>query len=368
MSSEGKGRLGTPEVLDAIRKRSSNIQYIEPLRDPRWAKFVEHSPSASVFHSVGWLRALRATYGFEPIAVTTSGQRKELKNVLLFCAVRSWLTGSRFVSLPFSDHCEPLVENGEELRRLVESVEQIKEQQGVKYVEFRPIGMGLESMGGFQRSSEYCHHLLDLRPSLDTVFRGFHKDCVQRKIRRAEREGLTYETGRTRMLVHKFYDLFNLARKRHQLPPPPIRWFYNLVECMGNNASIRIASSGDRPIAGILTLSHGKKVVYKYGGSEAKFHRLGGMQMLFWKTIQEARQAGVEELDMGRSSCDEGGLIIFKDRWAARRAPLTYWRDPGMARSVADDTWAMGYPKRLFAYLPQSALTVVGNILYRHLH
>ena len=31
-----------------------------------------------------------------------------LENGFLFCRVESWLTGRRLVSLPFSDHCEPL--------------------------------------------------------------------------------------------------------------------------------------------------------------------------------------------------------------------------------------------------------------------
>ena len=33
--------------------------------------------------------------------------------------MRSWLTGSRFVSLPFSDHCEPLIECAEQIGTLV---------------------------------------------------------------------------------------------------------------------------------------------------------------------------------------------------------------------------------------------------------
>ena len=38
------------------------------------------------------------------IAFTTSRPNQELKNALVFAAVRSWLTGRRLVSLPFSDH------------------------------------------------------------------------------------------------------------------------------------------------------------------------------------------------------------------------------------------------------------------------
>ena len=39
---------------------------IDPTQDARWAEFVGKHPSASVFHTVGWLKALRSTYGYEP--------------------------------------------------------------------------------------------------------------------------------------------------------------------------------------------------------------------------------------------------------------------------------------------------------------
>ena len=346
--------------------RPAAIHCLDPLRDPRWSEFVSGHPNASVFHSVGWLRALHVTYGFEPIAIATSGQAGGIQDAVLFCSVRSWLTGSRLVSLPFSDHCEPLVDSGEALKQLSEFVERMGRRQGRRYVEFRPVAMDFESIVGFRKSSTFYHHRLDLRPSLDALFCGFHKDCVQRKIRKGE--DLSCESGRTELLVLKLYDVLRLSRRRHHLPPPPIRWFKNLIECLGGNVCIKIASKGGQAIAGILTLSHGKSMIYKYGGSDAQFHKLGGMQLLLWKAIQEAKEAGAEELDLGRSDCSNVGLIAFKDRWAAKRVPLSYWRTSGT--SIADLTeasWKVRYAKKLFAMLPDSALTAAGTFLSGHI-
>ena len=107
------------------------------------------------------------------------------------------------------------------------------------------------------------------------LHKGFHKDCIQRKISRAERESLTYEAGRSPLLLQQLYRLLQLTRSRHHLPPQPFEWFQNLVACMGKDVSIRIASKGSQPIAGIMTLDHGKKMVYKYGGSDVMFNNLG---------------------------------------------------------------------------------------------
>src|SRR5262244_2773877 len=95
---------------------------LDPIQDPRWAHLLEKHPKASVFHSVAWLRALRCTYGYEPVVFTTSPATSELKNGIVFCRVHSWLTGRRLVSLPFSDHCEPLVDRPEQLRFLIGSL------------------------------------------------------------------------------------------------------------------------------------------------------------------------------------------------------------------------------------------------------
>ena len=81
---------------------------IDPLKDDRWPELIARQPHASVFHRCGWLEALRATHDYEPVAFTTSAPTERLTNASLFCLVRSWLTGSRLVSLPFSDHCELL--------------------------------------------------------------------------------------------------------------------------------------------------------------------------------------------------------------------------------------------------------------------
>ena len=144
------------------------------------------------------------------------------------------------------------------------------------------------------KATTYCLHRLDLRPSLDLLYKGFHKDCIQRKITRAEREGLSYEAGRSDSLLHQLYALLQLTRSRHRLPPQPIEWFRNLLASMEKDACIRIASRAGQPVAGIMTMRHGKTVVYKYGGSDARFNNLGGMAMLFWQAIQEAKQTGAE--------------------------------------------------------------------------
>lgn len=345
----------------------TGVWAIDPLQDERWPDLIARHPNASVFHTAGWLRALQTTYGYEPVAFTTSPPSQALANAVLFCVVRSWLTGVRLVSVPFSDHCEPLVEHAEQFRKICVYVLSWGKKEQWKYIEIRSANPILSFGGGFSNSATYYLHQLDLRLSLDELYQGFHKDCIRRKISRAERESLTYETGRSESLTQQLYSLLQLTRSRHHVPPQPFEWFRNLVTSVGGDLCIRVASKAGRPVAGILTISHGKKMIYKYGGSDAQFNNLGGMPMLLWKAIQEGKQAGVEELDLGRSDSDNTGLIAFKEHWSAYPVPLSYWRYPEMAKSTLTEGWKARYAKQLLTRLPNGVVSLAGNLLYRHI-
>src|SRR5262249_20982544 len=127
------GKTSSPLPADKLQPGSRCCYPLDPLQDPRWADLVEKHPKASVFHTVAWLRALRLTYGYEPVAFTTSSSSDELKNGMVFCRVNSWLTGRRLVSLPFSDHCEPLCDSSEEINFLVRYLQTALLRQKWKY-------------------------------------------------------------------------------------------------------------------------------------------------------------------------------------------------------------------------------------------
>jgi lipid II:glycine glycyltransferase (peptidoglycan interpeptide bridge formation enzyme) len=238
---------------------------------------------------------------------------------------------------------------------------------GCKYIEIRPLGLQPAGESGLAQSKSFYCHTLDLGPAAAELFHGFHKDCVQRKIHRAEREGLVCEDGRSPELLRKFYSLQITTRRRQQLPPQPFAWFRNLAACMGDKLKIRVASKDGTPVASILTLQHRRTLVYKYGCSDKAFSNLGGMQLLFWQAIQDAKSQGLMEFDLGRSDWENEGLIRFKDRLGATRSTLTYWRYPASSAAQATSTWKRNAAKRIISCLPDACLSAAGNLLYRHI-
>ena len=343
---------------------------LDPTRDARWSKFVELHPKASVFHTVGWLQTLQRTYGYEPLAFTTSPPSDELQNGIAFCYVNSWLTGRRLVSLPFSDHCEPLCDSTEELDFLLRYLQAAREQQHWRYVEVRPINgiFGQLAEGvGFLPGAKFFLHRLDLRPSIEEVFTSLDKNSVQRRIQHAERAGLIQKCGRSEDLLHEFYHLFVITRGRHQLPPTPYAWFQNLIQALGEALEIRIAYKDGAPAAAILTLRFRDVLYYKYGCSDARLHKLGATPWLLWNAISAAKLTGANEFDMGRTEEGNTGLLTFKNHWVPVPKPLVYWNYPGISAVGSVEGSKMKLAKRVFSFMPRKLMALTGSLIYRHI-
>ncbi len=347
-----------------------DLYQIDPVRDPRWSEFLKRHPGASVFHSPGWLEALRRTYDYEPIVYTNSPPGGEIRNGLVFCRINSWLTGRRLVSLPFSDHCEPLFDSPEELGLFVGRLQPEVKSQALKYLEIRPINESFHRSGGlpgFRPARRYLLHVIDLRSDLHRIRQGFHKDSVLRRIRRAEQAGLVEKTGRSEALLSDFYRLLVVTRARHDLPPQPYKWFRNLIDCLDEGLEFRLAYMDKTPVAAILTLRFKDVTLYKYGCSDTKHKNLGAMPLLLWRAIENAKSNGAREFSLGRSEENNAGLVTFKNHWTKHFRPIVYWRYPGPASMELTENWRISVVKRVFAVMPNRALAVTGRFIYRHI-
>ncbi|HVU45142.1 MAG TPA: GNAT family N-acetyltransferase [Terracidiphilus sp.] len=343
------------------------LHCLDPLSDCRWDDLVASHPKASVFHQTGWLRALARTYSYRTMAVTSAPPGARLLNGLVFCEVKSWITGNRLVSLPFSDHTEPLLGGDDTACAMVEWLRLECRQQGWRYVEIRPLSNGINSAHVLPQSQSYWLHTLDLSISAEQLFCKLHKSCIQRRIRHAERQELTYKRGCTEELLNGFYELMMKTRRRFRLLPQPRTWFLNLMACMSPHAEIRLVSKGRKAIASILTLRHRGTVVYKYGCSDEAFHHCGAMPLLFWRLIEESKAEGATEIDFGRTDTDNDGLIRFKDSLGAIRRKLNYYRYPEGARQTASGALDLGAIRSLFSVLPDALSSRLGGMAYRHI-
>jgi CelD/BcsL family acetyltransferase involved in cellulose biosynthesis len=344
------------------------VGWLDPLRDRRWADFVAEAPGSSVFQTCEWLHALRREYAYEPIVLGVTDRRTgALRSGLVLCDVKTSLRRRTLVSLPFSDHCSLLAASSNDRALLLTTLRDEQRSGRWHSVELRSRAPITEIEPAFSISQSYFLHTLDLSGGPDSVAARFHKNHVLRKIRRSEREGLHCVEGHDRELLKAFYPLLVRTRRRHGLPPQPLEWFEAILSCLQRQAAIRVAYKGTTPVAAVVTLTHRRTVTYKYGASDETWHSLGGMQLLLWKTIEDASVRGFTELDMGRSAIHQTGLVAFKDHWGTMRETLTYVTCPkpspiraGLIRGT------LGVARWILSRSPRSALVRLGRAFYHH--
>jgi CelD/BcsL family acetyltransferase involved in cellulose biosynthesis len=349
--------IGAPDV------ESIGLQPIDPVSDLRWRRLVEASPLSSVFHTPEWLLALKRTYGYEPVAFADTNAGTTLADGLLFCRVRSPLTGQRYVSLPFSDHCEPLVEDPHRLTGMLESLRDLGKRER-RYIEIKPIRPAALP-GGFEPTQRFFLHVIDLRADLDGIFGAFHRSHVRRAVRKATRVGVAIDAGHTESSLRDFYALHRMTRRRHRAPVQPLSWFRNLAEAFGDRMRLYQANYEGRPVASILTLRHKQTLVYKYGCSDHSYKQLGATPALFWRAIVDAKAAGCVEVDLGRSDLDHHGLIAFKEHLGGRPSMLTYYRHTENTTGFRVPRWLAAL-QRVLTRAPESVQLKAGNVFYKH--
>jgi hypothetical protein len=347
----------------------ARVYEVDPLKDNRWQDFVNRHPRASIFHSVGWLDSLSRTYGYEPVVYTTSSPTSELANGLLFCRIRSWATGNRIVSLPFSDHCAPLCDPGEEFDSLIDHMRTDRVHHDWEYLEVRPVGGNFGNtikQRGFKKAGKYVLHRVDLEPTAEEIFRQLHKDSIQRRVRHAERVRVREVCGKSEKLLREFYWLLVRTRARQNLPPQPYVWFKNLVDRTGDAMDLRLAYMENVPVAAVMVLHFKDTSYYKYGCSDERFHNLGAMPFLLWRALLHAKSLGSKTLDLGRTEDDHHGLLAFKNHWAPVSESLTYWTFPSNMSLTAMKDWKLKLVNRICAHMPHRMLAAAGSLMYRH--
>jgi hypothetical protein len=345
------------------------VYEVDPLQDDRWQSFLQRHPQSSIYHSVGWLDSLSRTYGYEPVVYTTSPATSDIENGLLFCRIRSWATGHRLVSLPFSDHCEPLCNLEEEFDSLICHLQTDGAHQKWKYLEVRPahrsFGDKMDKRG-FKLAAKYVWHRIDLDPAAEEIFHRLDKDSVQRRVRHAERLGVVESCGKSVGLLRDFYRLQLRTRARHNLPPQPFAWFKNLLDNTGKAADLRVAYVRNVPVAAVFVLHFKNTSHYKYGCSDERFHKLGAMAFLLWRAILNAKSIGSKVFDLGRTEDDQHSLIAFKNHWTPISESLTYWKFPFNMSANFDNSWKLKMLNRICAQMPHRLLEAVGTLTYRH--
>jgi CelD/BcsL family acetyltransferase involved in cellulose biosynthesis len=337
---------------------------IPDLTDPRWTDFVARQPSATPFHHPDWGRLIANCYGFRAFAVATSDATGQIRAGLPVIEVRHRLGEPKWVSLPFTDYCPPLVRAPQEETDLVAALQRASKAAGIQRVEVRA---PLVSASSVNRTT--LRHIIALKGDPAAVYADF-RPSVRRKIRQARRLGVTIRRGeRPEDLTNTFYRLHLRTRRRFGVPIQPRRFFRMLWESVISTGlgSVLIAEASAQPVAAEVFLCWNGTTISKYSASDERAWSLRANDLITWHLIQTACEQGSRCLDFGRTDVDNEGLRVFKRSWGAVEEPLVYVNLGLRSEPAAtSDSMAGHVLASVIRHSPPVLCRTVGEALYRY--
>lgn len=301
------------------------IVHIDPQTALLWQRLVNESKS-SVFHSPEWLCVLGETYGWQFQADVILDKRGEPQAGLPFCRI-SDILGERIVILPFSDYCDPLVTNSDQWTCLSDSL--LREECSII---IRCLHNSLPVADErFTQVNQAKWHALDLRPDLETLWRGLPSP-TRRAIRKAQREGVIIQAAKGVEMLRAFFELHLKVRKyKYQLLAQPYPFFENIWHhfIKRQKGLLLVAVYQDEVIGGALFLEWQGTLYYKFNASAPVHLSHRPNDLLIWEGIKYAKAKGYTCLDFGLSDWDQGGLVRYKRKFATEEKTISFLRyDP----------------------------------------
>jgi CelD/BcsL family acetyltransferase involved in cellulose biosynthesis len=333
------------------------------LTDPRWRDFVARQLSATAFHHPDWGRLIADCYGFRAFAVAISEVTGDIQAGLPVIEVRHPWGEPKWVTLPFTDYCPPLIPAPHQETDLVCALQRASEAAGIRRVEVRAPLKGTSSV-----SHAALRHVVALDGDPDRVYARF-RPAVRRNIRQAGERGVAIRRAERPEDQDIFYRLHLRTRRRQGVPVQPRRFFRMLWESLIRTGlgTVFIAEASGQPVAAGMFLCWNGTTILKYSASDERAWPLRANNLVMWHSIKTACEQGFRWFDFGRTDVGKEGLRAFKLSWGAVEEPLVYetlgaTREPAPARNgIADHLLAS-----VIRYGPPIVCRAVGGALYRY--
>jgi hypothetical protein len=179
-----------------------------------------------VYHTAVWGRLVRDAGNYESCFLTAR-EGDQIRGLLPLLFVKSWLTGNRLVSLPFSDVCYPLADSPEVERSLLLKALSISKEKRAGYLEIRGLPAGrddqypfagrapadcqdpdhpdpesadypaakLPDSLGFAVEHHFLNYLVPLQEDADKVRMTFSRKSIRQTIGKSIKLGVTVRLG-----------------------------------------------------------------------------------------------------------------------------------------------------------------------------
>ncbi len=339
---------------------------VDPLKSSLWSHLIDECQS-DVFHSPQWIDVLARTYGFSARALILIDDENRPLAGIPFVKIQDMLS-SRIVSLPFSDFCDPIIQNMDQWASLVDKLISEKNQVTMRCLHTT----SPPEDNRFEHIDHAKWHSCDLTEDIETIFDKLHSSS-RRCIRKAGKAGVSVRIATQESDLRAFFELHLKIRKnKYRLLAQPYCFLQNIwrdfVET--GQGALMLAEHEGIIIGGTFYLKWKDRLYYKFNASSLDAQNMYPNDLLIWEGIKYAKENGLTSLDLGLSDWEQDGLIRFKRKYATDEKTISFLQFT--PEGVADKRYVQirGLLSKLTDFftdesVPNEITEKAGNLLYR---
>lgn len=359
---------GAPTVGGATRPPGAPRPTVisDPATDPRWQALVTARRS-DVFHSPAWMRVLQQTYGFDVQAHLILGANDIPDAGFAFVPVDDVL-GVRTVSLPFSDFCDPLVDEDDQWVTLADSVLDQAATFTVKVL-FNEVAERDARLAEHGRSK---WHRADVTPDVESMWQRLHSSA-RRAVRKSANAGTRIKPAESLLDVRSFFDLHLRVRKlKYGLLAQPWAFFEAIWDhfLADGHGRLLLAEHDGDVVSGVLFLRWNDTLYYKLNASDRDALALRPNDAVLWEGLRLAHAMGLQWLDFGISALDQEGLIRYKRKYATEEREVRVLRTTPSVPDKRAEALRGLLPQLTDLFVrpdvPDDVTRQAGDLLYRY--
>jgi CelD/BcsL family acetyltransferase involved in cellulose biosynthesis len=306
----------------ASRPAATRVLQIAPHIDPLWDRLTRKRPS-DVFHSQAWIQVLADTYGFDLRANVLLDEADEPLAGFAFANIED-PSGERIAALPFCDYTDPLVDTPAQWRMLVDPVLNAGVPVSLRTLHNTVVHTD-ERFAQVNRAKWHGHDISAL--SADELWMQRLDSHRRNGIKRAERDGVSVVVRFDPEAASEFFALhLGIRKHKFKLLAQPAAFIHNIHErfvAHGQGAFLMAEHNG-QTIGAMLVLHWRDTLYYKLSASVRSELRVRPNDLLQWRMMTYAKEAGLTRIDLGLSDWDQEGLIDFKRKYSTEEKTITF--------------------------------------------
>jgi len=339
---------------------------IDPIRSPLWKQLIEKKNS-DVFHSQQWLKVQEQTYDFNIRAkVLLDGADTPVAG-FPYVAINDMLS-PRIVSIPFSDYCDPIINNLDEWKALTQKIVDREKSISIRCLHNE---IPLDDKR-FKLVNKARWHGINLMPDIEELYKNIHSSS-KRAVRKAQKEGISIRLSQSEDDLRTFYEMhLNIRKKKYRLLAQSYSFLKN-IWCnfiKSDQGALMLAEYEGQIIAGVLYLKWKNRLYYKFNASAINNLNLRPNDLIMWEGIKYAKKQGLEFLDLGLSDWDQEGLLRYKRKYATEEKTISFLKYIPEIKQNERDAQIRSVIHKLTDVFTQDSVSndvteQAGNILYR---